>query len=114
MNDKELNTAALRNLPQCVKTGPTATSFELGYGSLSKLDAQLNAIKECRQRVSGITDKRIRKAYERWLDFFQRENDEARLESETGVRRKAWLEYKVREQAEQLKIRQHQEEIVKP
>jgi hypothetical protein len=114
MNDKELNTAALRNLPQSVKTGPTAISFELGYGSLSKLDAQLNAIKEYRQRVSRITDKRIRKAYERWLDFFQRENDEARLESETGVRRKAWLEYKAREQAEQLKIRQHQEEIVKP
>jgi hypothetical protein len=34
MTDDELQAAALRNLPQSVKSGPSYMSFELGHGNI--------------------------------------------------------------------------------
>lgn len=113
MNDNELSTAALRNLPQSVKSGPTVVSFELGYGKIAELNAQREAIEEYRQRLSLVTDTRTRRAYEKWLDFFQRENDKAREEADTGARRRAWLESKARRRLEEARVEQQQQEIEK-
>lgn len=114
MTDDELDTAALRNLPQSVKRGSSVLQFQLGYGSEDALNAQRDAIREYRQRVAALTDKRTRKAYEHWLDFFQQENDEARQEMLTGVRRKAWLLHKAKQEDERSRIRRNQEAIGKP
>ena len=110
----DIDTAALRNLPQSVKRGPTELAFQLGYGSKADLDRQRDAIQECRLKVSQIQDKATRKAYEGWLNYFQAENDRAREEMETGKLHKQWLAYKERQEAEERRIKRCQDSIEKP
>lgn len=114
LTDDEIDTAALRNLPQSVKHGSSALSFELGYGNVDDLNAQRDAILEYRKRVSVITDGRTRRAYEKWLDFFQGQNDEARREMESGERRRSRLLYQSKRRSEEARISQCQQEIEKP
>lgn len=88
----DLERAALRALPDSLKHGPTATGFQLDlFGATeAALEAQQQRILEYRERVGKIQDKKLRAAYIKWLDFFQRENDAAREEARTHTRRDEW------------------------
>lgn len=116
LSDRELELAALHILAPMLNHGPSALSFELNLHDASEaaLNRQRDKIAEYRQRVAAMSDKRVRRAYNHWLDFYQRENDEAREEMETGICRQAWLRREERRNGENVAIETNAALIPKP
>lgn len=113
MTTEELEKAALRVLTPSLGWGPTSVSFELGFGNPKELDQQHARIADYRRRVQKL-EPNVRRAYEKWLDFYQRENDEARQEMETGAKRALWLRHKEKEARERADIDRCVKSIPRP
>jgi len=116
MTTNELKDAALSVLQPTLGRGPSSLSFELALhdGNELALNRQRDLIAEYRTRVAQMDDSHIRAAYNYWLDFYQRENDEAREEFTTGIKRKAWLQRAEQVRHEREASQRNFEAIPKP
>lgn len=115
----DIESAALHNLlgqHPALNSGPSALSFELGLHTATEaaLNTQQSLINRVRAAVQQIPETETRSAYEKWLDFYQRENDEARTEMVSGVRRHAWLKFKEQRRAENAAIERRAETLPLP
>lgn len=113
-NHHKLELAALHVLHPILGHGPSYLSFQLGFGNPTDVTSQAARIKEYRDRVGRMDDPCVRRAYNKWLDFWQEENDKAREEMTTGVKRAAWLEHQKRSEAERDAIELVAETIPRP
>lgn len=80
------------------KAAPAPDSF--WGGTLQRCDEADVRIARLRAEYATHEPRRMRRAILSWLDYYQRQNDEARRDIETGAKRREMDEYRARREAE--------------